>query len=366
MANLETRPYWSETVRQIEPGDKVIGGANAPINLCLGDLADRTEWLKKELVVAIANIENTKFDKVGGTATGQIAVQYTAEHVGFSARNPTEGKHGYYDVQVGGYNRGGFAILGAGNGEYRAQILVTAPGEVAQDRRTVGMEIGHNEIATQAYGKLHEAFVRASANVAQTISGDKTFTGTVQVTAPAADANNDQVPTTAWVRGNAAPSGEIAFFARNSAPTGWLKANGAAVSRTTYAALFAAIGTTFGAGDGSTTFNLPDLRGEFVRCWDDGRGIDTGRAFGAHQGDAIRNIVGQFVSDDFNSSARLSADNTGVFRSEVRQGEHYDAHSDITGGAGGKHAITFDASRSVPTANENRPRNIALLACIKI
>ena len=192
---------------------------------------------------------------------------------------------------------------------------------------------------------------------------------------PAADANNDQVPTTAWVRSyapsksdlnNAAPSGEIAFFARNSAPTGWLKANGAAVSRTTYAALFAAIGTTFGAGDGSTTFNLPDLRGEFVRCWDDGRGIDTGRAFGAHQGDAIRNIVGQFVSDDFNSSARLSADNTGVFRSGVRQGEHYDAHSDITGGAGGKHAITFDASRSVPTANENRPRNIALLACIKI
>ncbi|MCK9131735.1 phage tail protein [Haemophilus influenzae] len=64
--------------------------------------------------------------------------------------------------------------------------------------------------------------------------------------------------------------GEVAFFARTTPPSGWLKANGAAVSRTTYAALFAAIGTTFGAGDGSSTFNLPDLRGEFVRGLDDG------------------------------------------------------------------------------------------------
>lgn len=78
-------------------------------------------------------------------------------------------------------------------------------------------------------------------------------------------------------------AGMIATFARNTPPTGWLKANGAAVSRTTYSALFAAIGITYGAGDGSTTFNVPDLRGDFIRCWDDGRGIDAGRAFGTIQ-----------------------------------------------------------------------------------
>lgn len=83
-------------------------------------------------------------------------------------------------------------------------------------------------------------------------------------------------------------AGEVAFFARNTAPTGYLKANGAAVSRTAYATLFAAIGTTFGAGDGSTTFNLPDLRGEFIRGWDDGRGVDSGRAFGSYQTDEIK------------------------------------------------------------------------------
>lgn len=77
--------------------------------------------------------------------------------------------------------------------------------------------------------------------------------------------------------------GAVVSFARSTAPTGWLKANGAAVSRTTYADLFAAIGTTFGAGDGSTTFNLPDLRGEWIRGWDDARGVDASRAFGSFQ-----------------------------------------------------------------------------------
>ena len=61
------------------------------------------------------------------------------------------------------------------------------------------------------------------------------------------------------------PAGAIMAFAMNGAPTGWLGANGSVVSRTTYANLFTAIGTTYGAGDGSTTFQLPDLRGYFVR-----------------------------------------------------------------------------------------------------
>lgn len=77
--------------------------------------------------------------------------------------------------------------------------------------------------------------------------------------------------------------GKVVAFAKSSAPSGFLKCNGAAVSRTTYAALYAAIGTTFGSGDGSTTFNVPDLRGEFVRGWDDARGIDSGRTFGSWQ-----------------------------------------------------------------------------------
>lgn len=95
-----------------------------------------------------------------------------------------------------------------------------------------------------------------------------------------------------WYSGNFQPTTKqdrlemvaaIAGFPLASAPAGWLKANGAAVSRTAYADLFSRIGTTFGAGDGSTTFNLPDYRGEFLRGFDDGRGLDGGRTLNSVQ-----------------------------------------------------------------------------------
>lgn len=79
------------------------------------------------------------------------------------------------------------------------------------------------------------------------------------------------------------PIGSIFTFAMTTVPQGYLTCNGAAVGRNTYPALFNAIGTTYGAGNGSTTFNLPDLRGEFIRGWDNGRGIDPYRIFGTLQ-----------------------------------------------------------------------------------
>ncbi|GAA4451730.1 hypothetical protein GCM10023092_09600 [Rurimicrobium arvi] len=78
--------------------------------------------------------------------------------------------------------------------------------------------------------------------------------------------------------------GSIEAFAFSAIPSDYLECNGNAVSRTTFATLFAKIGTTYGAGDGSTTFNLPDLRGEFIRGWDHGRGVELGsRPLGSWQ-----------------------------------------------------------------------------------
>ena len=163
----------------------------------------------------------------------------------------------------------------------------------------------------------------------------------------------------------AVPSGAVMYFAGQTAPAGWLKANGAAVSRTAYAALFAAIGTTYGAGDGSTTFNLPDLRGEFMRGWDDGRGIDHGRAFGSAQGDAIRNISGS-ISTGSNSGHQLFDQATATGALAISQKHWKTWTTDTRDGGNNPSAFDFDASRVVPVASENRPRNIALLACIKI
>lgn len=150
------------------------------------------------------------------------------------------------------------------------------------------------------------------------------------------------------------PVGTIEYFAMATPPAGYLKADGAAVGRDTYQELFAAIGTQFGQGDGGTTFNLPDLRGEFIRGWDNGRNADADRIFGSAQEDAIRNITGT-ISAGF---ADASTANEGAFCNAVQTGAYgY--------GSSTHFKSDFDASRVVPTAAENRPRNIALLACIK-
>ena len=88
-----------------------------------------------------------------------------------------------------------------------------------------------------------------------------------------------------------APIGAILAFGGATAPAGWMICNGAAVSRTTYAALFAAIGTAFGAGDGSTTFNIPDLREATTK----GAG-ETGQTVGAHVKSGGL-AVGEFIDD---------------------------------------------------------------------
>lgn len=86
------------------------------------------------------------------------------------------------------------------------------------------------------------------------------------------------------------PSGVMMDFPASVAPTGWLICNGAAISRSTYAALFAAIGTAFGPGDGSTTFNLPDCRGRTVIGAGQGAGL-TNRALGATGGEEKHTVT---------------------------------------------------------------------------
>jgi len=152
------------------------------------------------------------------------------------------------------------------------------------------------------------------------------------------------------------PAGAVAHFAMSFAPSGWLKADGSAVSRTAYAALFAAIGTTFGAGDGSTTFNLPDLRGEFIRCWDDARAVDTGRVFGSAQSDEIKLHGHQYRSGTASVS---SPDGTGGFQRDGSNATNYSAYT-------GTPSATTGQQIGGAGGTETRPRNIALLACIKI
>jgi microcystin-dependent protein len=136
------------------------------------------------------------------------------------------------------------------------------------------------------------------------------------------------------------PVGSVFYVASSAAPSGYLKANGATISRITYAALFAAIGTTFGAGDGSTTFVLPDLRGEFVRGWDDARGVDSGRAFGSSQDDELKSHNHSILYGRSNNTSSAT----------LGSAVGLDGSSQLSENTGG---------------TETRPRNVALLAVIK-
>lgn len=138
--------------------------------------------------------------------------------------------------------------------------------------------------------------------------------------------------------------GNIIMRASTNVPAGTLECNGAAVSRTTYADLFAEIGTTHGVGDGSTTFNVPDYRGEFLRGWDHGRGVDIGRTLGSTQSDMVGNHthgISDFILRDFAGSAWAysAGSNNRAFESNATQGV-------------------------VGTATETRPRNKSIMYCI--
>ena len=150
--------------------------------------------------------------------------------------------------------------------------------------------------------------------------------------------------------GAGAPAIGIPFFWPSSAMpntvmTEWsdmvfLKFNGATFSSATYPKLALVI----------PSLTLTEARGEFPRIWDDGRGVDTGRALLSAQGDAIRNIIGSITDIRFNVSAATA----GVFANTTNGPASEDA-----GGGGSARNVIFDASRVVPTASENRPRNIA-------
>jgi microcystin-dependent protein len=157
------------------------------------------------------------------------------------------------------------------------------------------------------------------------------------------------------------PPGTLIHFAGSSAPTGFLVANAAAVSRSTYATLFGVIGTTYGAGDGYTTFNLPDGRGVFLRGLDSGRGLDTGRTLGSYQADKfgshthgttetphVHAISGQWVGANGVGGANITGGNPPP-----------SPNANTTNPA--STGLTVNAAGS----NETAPKNMASLICIK-
>jgi microcystin-dependent protein len=168
------------------------------------------------------------------------------------------------------------------------------------------------------------------------------------------------------------PPGTVISFAGSTAPEGWMLCDGAAISRTDYAGLFAAIGTLWGVGDGLNTFNLPDLEGRFLRGADNGAAVDpdagtrvplgsgVANGVGSLQDDAIRNITGNFnesptTATYFNSAGAFTISN-GV--TSIQPG--------TSGRTWASGRVNFSAANSVTTAADNRPANCSINYIIKL
>ena len=218
------------------------------------------------------------------------------------------------------------------------KLIGTAPNQVPSNGDLGGMAYQHPEAIFISGGVIGGKDVGAPT-LASEILFNPSGTGLTaeQVQAALVEIAAQLVP--------AIPAGMVFTFAGATAPSGFLLCNGAAVSRTTYAGLFAAINTIYGVGNGTTTFNLPDLRAEFIRGLDSGRGIDVDRILGSNQAHMFETHIHKLIG-------------------------YAPAGSFAQNGASNALSNVGDTDLSPPTTgtfgSETRPRNVAMNFCIKI
>lgn len=149
---------------------------------------------------------------------------------------------------------------------------------------------------------------------------------------------------------HAVPAGSPVPWPTSSVPSGWAECNGDAFVLLDFPQL--ALAYPSGV--------LPDLRGEFIRGWDNGRGVDTGRTVYSSQGDAIRNIVSDTPSNITTADSGAGGVSGAIEMLNTGGGASTPA------GASTDKSFNFDASRVVPTADENRPRNVSFMYIVRL
>lgn len=316
MANLSESSTWEVGIYQIETSDYVVGGSSGVSNTQAKQLANRTKFLK---------------DQVDALGTSVTALQaFTGAGPQFSTR--TEVTSNDVDPTLTSSHIGGLIrVVGTGND------ITLMSASVLGDKRVVA-------IIFEAAGNLVCQGSDQINDLGTSAATQSYPAGTLVMLT--SNGSNRFFVISKHVMQNNVPAGLVAHFATSTAPAGWLKADGSVVSRATYPRLFAAIGTLYGAGDGSTTFKLPDLRGEFIRGFDDGRGVDTGRVIGSSQdASKVNGHVGTF-----GSSLAITVTNPDATESYA-----------INGRVG----TSMDSSATFSRSHV-RPRNVAMLACIKI
>jgi microcystin-dependent protein len=385
MANLTETSTWEAGIYQIETTDPVLGGSSGIANQQGKQLANRTKYLKDQVDAIIAGtalgagsigasklakgvlkspFRNTVMSGFLNNANepellqimGNRLLRFKANNLdyndvlrlsfasGFSEYGPVDVFESIFanvdvdiDLYVSAASTDIYAFVERDPGTSALTCKVTDKAPVYGQNEPTGAtgQYFMNTNLMKMYKWDGSAYVECQA----------VFIGVA--TRTLVGSNLDTVRTFPFRQNYEAnktiPIGTVQAFAgqigssQATLPHGWLICNGAAISRTQFAELFALIGTTYGTGDGSTTFNLPDLRGEFIRGFDGGRGVDTGRVFGSAQ------------ADEFKAHTHLEYSWNA-------------AGSATVGGVGGNFGTAQTGSAG---GTETRPRNIAMHYIIK-
>lgn len=262
-----------------------------------------------------------------GTSTGIVLTNYTAPSAAGS------------NTQVQ-YNSGG--ILAGSAGLTFDGTTLTATGLNANGNVTLGASAGSTftwnpNTVTLGAGAINigSSTLYLNSGTQQvgigttTVGSNKlTVAGTVASTAGGFVFPDSTVQTTA---GLSIPSGTLVAFAGSSAPSSWLLCYGQAISRTTYSDLFSAIGTIWGNGDGSTTFNVPDLRGRLVAGADNMGGSPAGRLGGGASGGITGSATVGATGGEQNHQLTVS---------ELAAHTHAGSNTTVSFGTGGGSSVT--------------------------
>lgn len=276
MAGLQEQALWEDQVYQIEQTDPVVGG---PPNLIQGQgitnvphqaLANRTAWLKDQVTAL-----ETAFATIDVSAEIQAAIDALIDGApgALDTLNELAAAMGddpnFTATILAELNTVNTPVLlavaddAALNGVTKTSVLTAAQG-VLSPPLAIGGTIEHREFsdgsAIQKAARITPAGVFLTRHIRTRRNG--TWSG--------------------WTA-DGPDIGDLVIQTHGGALLDRLEANGAVRSRSAYADLFWRIGTTYGAGDGDATFGTPDMRGEFLRGWDNGRGVDAERMFGSWQ-----------------------------------------------------------------------------------
>ena len=322
MANLPETPQWEEGIYQIEVSDPVLGGPDGISNRQAKQLASRTKYLKQQ-------VEKGGTDLAAHIAAPDPHTQYAPKASPTFTGTPTAPTPANSD------NSKKLATT-----EFVAKALAALAGsapETLDTLKELADALGNDpNFATTILNKLAEKLAK--------------------------DQNGADIPDKALFLQNlglgaGAPAIGIPFFWPSSAMpntvmTEWadmvfLKFNGATFSAYAYPKLALVY----------PGLRLTESRGEFIRIWDDGRGVDSGRSLLSTQGDAIRNITGAIGYSSVGDAQGLLGLATGAFSTSTSTAPALSGTS-ASGYARSLYA-NFSAAESVPTASENRPRNIA-------